>query len=59
MEYAGLFLGRLLVAVGFVSLQASLSLAADLPGAVTHDDFPVPGAISVLLGRNLFFEPIL
>ncbi len=40
-------------------LQASLSLAADLPRAVTHDDFPVPGATSVFLGRDLFFDPIL
>lgn len=47
------------VTVGVLSLQASLSLAADLPDAVTHTDFPVPGATSVLLGRDLFFDPIL
>ncbi len=34
-------------------------LAADLPRAVTPSDFPVPGATSVLLGRDLFFDPIL
>ena len=42
-----------------MSLQASLSLAADLPAAVTHETFPTPGTTSVLLGRDLFFDPIL
>ncbi|MFU1476911.1 cytochrome-c peroxidase [Roseovarius sp. C7] len=42
-----------------MSLQASLSLAADLPTAVTHETFPTPGTTSVLLGRDLFFDPIL
>lgn len=35
------------------------ALAGDLPRAITPDDFPVPGATSVLLGRDLFFDPIL
>lgn len=47
------------VTAGVLSLQASLSLAADLPMAVTPTDFPTPGATSVLLGRDLFFDPIL
>ncbi|WP_371223983.1 cytochrome-c peroxidase [Roseovarius sp. 2305UL8-3] len=34
-------------------------MAGDLPRAITPEDFPVPGATSVLLGRDLFFDPIL
>lgn len=45
--------------LGIWSLQASLSLAADLPDPANRVDFPVPGATSVLLGRDLFFDPIL
>ena len=49
--------------IGFLSgvftLLASLSLASDLPDPITHPEFPVPGATSVLLGRDLFFDPIL
>jgi cytochrome c peroxidase len=44
---------------GIMSLQASLSLAADLPRAVTAADFPDPVIDRVLLGRDLFFDPIL
>ncbi|MRU16963.1 cytochrome-c peroxidase [Roseovarius sp. A21] len=50
---------RTWVATGILSLQASLSLAADLPEPATRADFPTPGATSVLLGRDLFFDPIL
>tara|TARA_R110002124_G_scaffold47362_2_gene141111 strand:+ start:14057 stop:15370 length:1314 start_codon:yes stop_codon:yes gene_type:complete len=50
---------RLWVTVGILSLQASLSLAADLPPPVTHADFPPTDADMVLLGRDLFFDPIL
>ncbi|MFD0857987.1 cytochrome-c peroxidase [Roseovarius aquimarinus] len=42
-----------------MSLQASLSLAADVPGAVTRSGFPETETHSVLLGRDLFFDPIL
>ena len=49
---------RTWVTVG-ITLQATLSLAADLPNAVTHADFPIPSATSVLLGRDLFYDPIL
>ena len=47
------------VTAGLLSLQASLSLASDIPKAVTHVEFPTPGATSVLLGRDLFYDPIL
>lgn len=50
---------RAWVAIGILSLQASLSLAADLPEPATRADFPTPEATSVLLGRDLFFDPIL
>lgn len=50
---------KLWISAGLLSLNAGLVLAADLPGAVSHDDFPVPGATSVLLGRALFFDPVL
>lgn len=49
---------------GIWSLLASLSLAtfseaADLPDPANRAEFPTPGATSVLLGRDLFFDPIL
>ncbi|RBI77245.1 cytochrome-c peroxidase [Roseovarius sp. TE539] len=50
---------RTWVTAGILSLQASLSLADSLPEAVTPDHFPVPGATAVLLGRDLFFDPVL
>lgn len=40
-------------------LLAKAAMAADLPRAVAPGDFPLPGATSVLLGRDLFFDPIL
>lgn len=46
-------------AIGIWSLLASLSLAADLPDPANRAEFPIPGATSVLLGRDLFFDPIL
>ncbi|PIE15490.1 MAG: cytochrome-c peroxidase [Rhodobacterales bacterium] len=50
------------VTVGILSLQATLSLAADLPEPVTHSDFPTLQSTpfsTVMLGRDLFFDPIL
>lgn len=49
---------------GIWSLLASLSLATfaeatDLPDPANRSEFPTPGATSVLLGRDLFFDPIL
>ena len=46
-------------AAGILSLQATLSLAADLPAAVTQADFPPTDHDLVMLGRDLFFDPIL
>lgn len=42
-----------------VCVVAGGAMAGELPRAVTPDDFPVPGATSVLLGRDLFFDPVL
>lgn len=42
-----------------MSLQASLSLASDVPGAVTRINFPDSDAMTVMLGRDLFFDPIM
>lgn len=50
---------RFWVTAGFLSLQATLSLAAELPDAVTHASFPETDAFLVELGRDLFFDPIL
>ncbi|WP_135505318.1 cytochrome-c peroxidase [Roseovarius aestuariivivens] len=50
---------RWAAAFGLWSLQATLSLAADLPDPANRVDFPIPGATSVLLGRDLFYDPIL
>jgi len=50
---------RTWVAIWVLSLQASLSLAADLPEPATRADFPTTRATSVLLGRDLVFDPIL
>ncbi len=47
------------VTVGTLSLQATLSLAADTPKPVTHSDFPEFPFEQVLLGRDLFHDPIL
>lgn len=50
---------RIWVTVGTLFLLASLSRAADLPKAVTLADFPPTDPAWVLLGRDLFFDPIL
>ena len=50
---------RIWVTAGLLSLQATLSQAADLPSAVTHADFPQHDPLMVELGRDLFFDPIL
>jgi len=47
------------VTVGILSLQASLSLAAEIPNPVTHSDIPKTPFSTILLGRDLFFDPIL
>ena len=47
------------VTVGFLSLQATFSLAAELPGPVTHTTSADPPFSTILLGRDLFFDPIL
>ncbi|MFN3209569.1 MAG: cytochrome-c peroxidase [Roseovarius sp.] len=53
-----------MAALGLWSFLASLCLAAssgaaDLPAPASRTQFPTPGATSVLLGRDLFFDPIL
>ncbi|WP_163849748.1 cytochrome-c peroxidase [Pseudooceanicola aestuarii] len=50
---------RAWVTVGILSLQANLSLAADLPDAVTPSDFFPLDPEVVMLGRDLFFDPVL
>lgn len=50
---------RIWVTAVIMSLQASLSLANDIPKPVTHSDFPTLNINSVLLGRDLFFDPVL
>ena len=47
------------VAAGVLCLFPGFTHAGDLPKPISPDDFPVPGATSVLLGRDLFFDPIL
>ena len=48
---------------GLMFLQASLSLAAEIAPAETHStqspDFAETNALRVLIGRDLFFDPIL
>lgn len=46
------------VAGGVLSLVATLSLAADMR-PVAHSDFPQDDLEEVLLGRDLFFDPLL
>ena len=57
--YQGQLVMRLWVTVGILSLQATLSLATDLPSAVTPADFPATDPLLVDIGRDLFFDPIL
>lgn len=40
-------------------LPACAAMAADLPEAPARSAFVTPGATSVLLGRDLFFDPVL
>ena len=47
------------VFAGLLSLHAGVATAAGLPEPARHDTFPTPSAESVLLGRDLFFDPIL
>lgn len=50
---------RYWVTAGILSFQATLSLAADLPSAVTPADFRATDPLLVDIGRDLFFDPIL
>lgn len=50
---------RVWVTVGILSLQATLSLADDVPEPVTHADFAPVDMDLALLGRDLFFDPLL
>ena len=50
---------RVWVTAAILSLQASLSQATDVPGAVTPSDFPPQDAELVRLGRDLFHDPVL
>ncbi len=50
---------RVLAASIFFCLISESVFADGLPEAVAPKEFPVPGATSVLLGRDLFFDPIL
>lgn len=47
------------VTVGILSLQATLSQADILPKPVTHSDFPSDDFATIMLGRDLFHDPIL
>ena len=47
------------VTVGILSLQAVLSQAAETPNPVTHSGFPSDPMSTILLGRDLFYDPIL
>lgn len=47
------------IATYLLWLTATAAQASDLPRAPSPDDFPLPGATAVLLGRDLFFDPIL
>lgn len=47
------------VTAGILFLQANLSLAAETTKPVTHSDFPEFPFEQVLLGRDLFHDPIL
>ena len=49
---------RIWVTASFLSLQASLSLASDLPIAVTQADFPQTDEFLVDLGRDLFARTV-
>lgn len=47
------------VIAGLLSLHAGAALAGDLPAPARQDTFSAPSAEAVLLGRDLFFDPIL
>ncbi|MDF1854129.1 cytochrome c peroxidase [Pseudooceanicola sp.] len=50
---------RVWVTAGILSLLAVLSQAADALDAVTHSEFPPTDMELALLGRDLFFDPLL
>ncbi len=54
-----LLIMRAWVAGGVLSLSAGLSLATELPQKATHSSFPTPNMTQVMLGRDLFYDPIL
>ena len=47
------------ILAGLFCLSAGALAATDLPAPARQDAFPIPSAESVLLGRDLFFDPIL
>jgi cytochrome c peroxidase len=58
-DVMNLLIMRVWVTVGGLSLSAAIAQAADLPDAVTHSTFPDTDMSLVLLGRDLFYDPIL
>ena len=54
-----LLIMRVWVALGVLSLSANLSLAAELPERATLSSFPDTDMELALLGRDLFYDPIL
>jgi cytochrome c peroxidase len=54
-----LLIKRVWVTLYGLSLSAAIAQAADMPEAVTHSTFPDTDMTMVLLGRDLFYDPIL
>lgn len=54
-----LLIMRVWVTLCGLSLSAAIAQAADLPNAVTHSTFPDTDMTLVLLGRDLFYDPVL
>ena len=50
---------KILFPIAFSLISTGAAAAADLPVPARNDAFPTPKAESVLLGRDLFFDPIL
>lgn len=48
-----------LISAGILSISSGIAAAADLPGPARNGAFLSPSAESVLLGRDLFFDPVL
>lgn len=45
--------------IGLWSVMGPPAVAGNLPAPVDRAEFPIPGATSVMLGRDLFYDPIL